>query len=653
MSEKERILYLRKELERLSHEYYDLDNPSVSDIEYDTMMRELRELEKKHPKMEDANSPSVKVGGNVSSTFSKFKHHIQMQSLQDVFNLDDIREFVNSVHRQYPNATFSVETKIDGLSISLTYDNGHLTTGATRGNGFIGEDVSENVKCISGIPSTIPEKEHIVFRGEVYMLKKTLEKINAERISNGETPFANCRNSAAGTLRQLDPAIVKERGLCCFVFNLQESTTPVKTHWEALQIADRCGIATVRRTLAKTADEVVKAIDDIGDERNSLPFDIDGAVVKVNELDIREDMGITAKYPKWAVAYKYPPEERSTVIRDIKLQVGRTGVITPKAVFDTVSLCGSNISAATLHNFDVISAMDIRIGDTVIIHKAGDVIPKIVKVVKEKRPDRTVPFKMPCECPVCHHKAERTEGEAALKCTNPNCPAKITRNFIHFVDRNAMNIENLGPSVIEQLIDAGKLKCFEDFYHITKEDFLELEGFKEKKAQKSVDSINKSRNTTLDRVITALGIPLVGEKASKTICEYFNYDFNALDTASTEEISAIQDVGEKMAYSLRKYLDENKTAIASLLSQMKLTVPEMKRSIDSEYSGKTCVITGSFEGRSRSEIEARLKELGATVSGSVSKKTDILICGEAAGSKLEKAKSLGIKIETSLDKIFD
>lgn len=651
MGEAERIKQLRSELTEHNRRYYELDDPIISDSEYDALMHELRALEGKHPELYDENSPTVKVGGAPNGPFKKFTHKIQMQSLLDVFTLDEVREFVENVHAEYPKATFSVEYKIDGLSISLTYENGVLVMGATRGNGFIGEDVTRNILQIQDIPKAIPEKKHSVFRGEVYMARTTLEKLNEDRVANGEVPFANCRNAAAGTLRQLDPKVVKERQLKCFVFNVQENSVGLDTHKAGLDYVAEQGLSTVSRETVFTADEVIAAINAIGEIRPKLSYDIDGAVIKVNEFSIRDEMGVTSKYPKWAVAYKYPPEEKSTVVRDIIVQVGRTGVLTPKAKFDTVQLSGSKVSAATLHNFDLIKTMDIRIGDTIIVHKAGDIIPKIAKVVKEKRPEGTVPFGIPTTCPICGGKVVKVGGEAAVRCVNDECPAQFNRKLIHFVDREAMNIDGLGSSIIEQLVDSKKVQKFVDIYRLSKDDLLGLEGFKDKKAEKILSAIEASKNTTLDRVIYALGIPLVGKKASTLICKHFNYDLDKVLGATVEEMSGIEGVGEKIAKAASDYFSAHKSAIEELASQMNLHV-EAEEIEESDYTGKTCVVTGSFEGHSRSEIEDRLKKLGAKVSGSVSKKTDILFAGEAAGSKLQKATDLGITIKNSIDDLF-
>lgn len=653
MDEVKRIIELREELTECNRRYYEEDDPMIPDIEYDMKMHELRDLEAKHPEMADDNSPTVKVGGEASGPFEKFTHKIQMQSLRDVFSMDEVSEFVEDVHSEYPDATFSVEFKIDGLSISLTYENQKLVMGATRGNGFIGENVTANVLQIADIPATIPETKHTVLRGEVYMTEKMLSILNEKRLKNGEKLFANCRNAAAGAIRQLDPNAVKERGLKCFVFNIQENSVGLKTHKECLDYAEKLGFSTVNRNTVKTTEDVIQAIMDIGAERAKLPYNIDGAVIKVNELDIREAMGVTNKYPKWAVAYKYPPEERSTILREIQVPVGRTGVLTPRAVFDTIQLAGTNVSAATLHNFDLIKAMDIRVGDTIVVHKAGDIIPKISKVIVEKRPEGTLPFKVPTVCPVCGHPVVKAEDEAALKCVNDDCPAMFLRKMVHFVSRDAMNIMGMGVSIMEQLVDKGYVKSLTDVYRLTKAQLLTLDKVKDAKAENVLKAIEKSKRTKLNRVLYSLGIPLVGHTATELMCSHYNDDLDAILSASKEALMTIEGIGEKIAEAAVNYFSVHEAFIRELVGFMVLekTTPIVMDE-DGEFAGKTCVVTGSFEGHSRSDIEARLKELGAKVSGSVSKKTDIVFCGEKAGSKLEKAQLLGLEIRESVNELF-
>lgn len=651
MDEEKRILQLRKELLEHNRNYYDNDAPTISDYEYDMLMHELRSLEAKHPEMYDPNSPTVKVGGTSSSKFSKFTHKVPLQSLIDVFDVKEVEAWVKEVQATYPNATFSVEAKIDGLSLAVTYDNGHLVMGATRGNGLIGEDVTENVKCIGSIPTKIPEKKHTVFRGEVYMPKKVLERLNEERIKNGEQPFANCRNAAAGTLRQKDPKEVLDRQLSCMIFNIQENSVGLTTHCDGLEYAKAQGMLVTPYTHVTTAEDVVKTIGIIGSIRDTLSYDMDGAVVKVNELDIREKLGVTAKYPKWAIAYKYPPEERTTVVRDIKLQVGRTGVITPKAVFDTVQLCGTNVSAATLHNFDMLKSLDVRIGDTVRVYKAGEIIPKVTSVVMEKRPASAVPFEIPTKCPICGGPVEKDEDGVALRCMSDTCPAKFHRRLVHFVHRDAMNIDGIGKQTLEQMCDTGMVTKYEDLYKLTKDQLMTLDKVGDKKAENILSAIEASRKVKLANFLYAFGVPLFGHKATELVADKYK-TLDKVLTATEEDMAKIPGVGEAIAKSACSYLKANKAEVEALGALMNIEAVKEKKVSMGNYTGKKCVITGTFDSHSRNEIQAALEAQGAVVAGSVSKNTDILFCGHDAGSKLQKAKELGVEIHESVDDLF-
>ena len=646
--ERELIISLRERLKVLNHHYYDLDEPLVSDAEYDILLHRLRDLEAKYPDMYDPESPSVKVGGTVSSTFEKYEHKVQMQSLLDVFSFDEVKSFVEKIKKEHKNAKFSVEYKIDGLSILVLYENGKLKTGATRGDGFIGEDVTENIKQISDIPHTINYDGRIAFRGEVYMSKKSLEVANAEREENGEALFANARNAAAGSLRQLDPSLTKKRNLKCFIFNIQEGN--FTSHEDGLFKANELGFKTVNSVIVDNCEDIIKEIERIGTIRDSLEYGIDGVVIKVNSIAEREEIGTASKYPKWAIAYKFPAEEKKTIVREIKLQVGRTGNITPVAIFDTVQLAGTQVSKATLHNFDYIKEKDIRIGDTIIVRKSGDIIPEVVKVIE--RGEGAEEYKEPTVCPVCGGKVMRDEENVALKCISDSCPAQLERNIIHFVSRDAMNIDGMGPAIVSQLLSKNIIKKVTDIYSVTKNEFLTLDKIKEKSAENLLNAIEKSKNCELYRVIYGLGIPLVGLKASKLICKNYNDDFNEMTKATVETLSEVSEIGPKIASSFIEYVNTNKEHIEELIGIMNIKKTEKIEIVESEYTGKTICVTGSFEGYSRKEIEEKLISLGAKVTGSVSKKTDILFCGEAAGSKLEKANANNVKIIYSLDGLF-
>ena len=643
---KEEIEKLRKELEYHNKKYYDEDNPEISDFEYDKLSLRLRKLEKEYPEYANENSPTKKVGGHSKNIFSQVKHDVQMQSLQDVFSYDDVGEFVFKMQEEYgENIEFTVETKIDGLSVSLEYENGVLVKGSTRGDGFVGEDVTENLKMVNGIPEKLFTKETFEVRGEVYLPRKEFESINRKLEESGKQILANPRNAAAGTLRQLDSKLVKQRNLSIFVFNLQKGKQFV-THSESIEYIKSAGIKTIEYIkVCVGIEEVLNEIKKIGNLRDKLPYDIDGAVVKVNNLKIREEVGTTAKVPKWAVAYKYPPEQKETKLVDIKMQVGRTGQVTPMAILTPVRLAGSLISKTTLHNFDYVKQKDIKIGDTVVIQKAGDVIPEVISVVKNKRNGDEVEYNIPTFCPVCGEKLEKINDEVALRCTNIECPAQTFRSLVHFASRDAMDISGLGDAIVEQLIDNKLIKDIADIYYLKYEDIVKLDRFAPKSARNLINAIEKTKNNSLDKLLFGLGMRHIGKKAAKVLAQNFD-NIYMIKKASLEEINGLDDFGEIMAKSVIEFFSKEQTDI--LIAKLKnagVNLEGMKKELDSEIlKDKTFVITGSFDGYSRNDITKLIERNGGKVSGNVSKKTSFLVSGEDSGSKLIKAESLNIPV---------
>lgn len=643
---KEEIEKLRKELEYHNKKYYDEDNPEISDFEYDKLSLRLRKLEKEYPEYANENSPTKKVGGHSKNIFSQVKHDVQMQSLQDVFSYDDVGEFVFKMQEEYgENIEFTVETKIDGLSVSLEYENGVLVKGSTRGDGFVGEDVTENLKMVNGIPEKLFTKETFEVRGEVYLPRKEFESINRKLEESGKQILANPRNAAAGTLRQLDSKLVKQRNLSIFVFNLQKGKQFV-THSESIEYIKSAGIKTIEYIkVCVGIEEVLNEIKKIGNLRDKLPYDIDGAVVKVNNLKIREEVGTTAKVPKWAVAYKYPPEQKETKLVDIKMQVGRTGQVTPMAILTPVRLAGSLISKTTLHNFDYVKQKDIKIGDTVVIQKAGDVIPEVISVVKNKRNGDEVEYNIPTFCPVCGEKLEKLNDEVALRCTNIECPAQTFRSLVHFASRDAMDISGLGDAIVEQLIDNKLIKDIADIYYLKYEDIVKLDRFAPKSARNLINAIEKTKNNSLDKLLFGFGMRHIGKKAAKVLAQNFD-NIYMIKKASLEEINGLDDFGEIMAKSVIEFFSKEQTDI--LIAKLKnagVNLEGMKKELDSEIlKDKTFVITGSFDGYSRNDIIKLIERNGGKVSGNVSKKTSFLVSGEDSGSKLIKAESLNIPV---------
>ena len=649
---KERIEELRKKTEYYAKKYYDDDNPEITDFEYDMMMLELRTLESQNPEFITKDSLTQKVGGHVKEGFAKVEHEVPLQSLQDVFNFEEIEAFDERVKKVasengIDEVKYVVETKIDGLSSALEYKDGKLVRGATRGNGLVGEDVTENLKTIKTIPQELPEKINITVRGEVFISKKEFEKMNQEREENEEELFANARNAAAGSLRQLDSNITKKRPLDIYIFNVQKiEGKEFNSHFEELEYLEKLGFnVNPVRIPCSNIEEVKKAINKIGEDRENLTFGIDGAVVKVDNLKLRTILGTTSKVPKWAIAYKYPPEQKETILKDIEFQVGRTGVITPLAILEPVRVAGSLISKTTLHNEDFVKEKGLKIGDRVIIQKAGDVIPEIVRAVVEKRDGTEKEFVMPTHCPVCGAETVREEGESAVRCTGIECPAKLYRNLVHFVSREAMNIDGLGENIIGILLEKKMISNIADIYDLEFEDLASLKKNGKKFAQNLIDSINISKQNDLYRLITALGIRHVGVKAAKVLAKTYE-NMDNLSNASIEDLSQVDEVGPIVANSINEFFSQEQTK--DLLKRLKDAGVNMERqkeeNEDDRFAGKTFVLTGSLEKYSREEASNIIEKFGGKTSSSVSKKTTYLLAGEDAGSKLTKAQSLGVQI---------
>ncbi len=649
---KEEIDRLRREIEYHNKKYYDEDEPEISDYEYDKLTQRLKKLEKEHPEYVTDDSPTRKVGGHSKNIFNQVTHDVQMQSLQDVFSFDDVKDFVFKMQREYgENIEFTVETKIDGLSVSLEYENGKFVRGSTRGDGFIGEDVTENLKMVDGIPDRLSTKDTFEVRGEVYLPRKEFESINEKLEESGKQILSNPRNAAAGTLRQLDPKLVRARNLSIFVFNLQKGKK-FSNHSESIEYIKNTGIKTIEYIkVCVGINEVLAAIEEIGKKRDSLPYDIDGAVVKINDLKLREEAGSTVKVPKWAVAYKYPPEQKETKLLDIKVQVGRTGQVTPMAILEPVRLAGSVISKTTLHNFDYIKTKDIKIGDTVVIQKAGDVIPEVINVVKSKRTGDEKEYNVPTICPVCGEKLEKLENEVALRCTNSECPALTYRSLVHFASRDAMDISGLGGAIVEQLIDENLIKDIADIYYLKYEDIVILDRFAPKSAMNLINAIQNTKANTLDKLLFGLGMRHIGKKAAKILSENFD-DIYEIGKASVEEINALDDFGEIMAKSVVDFFSKEQTKkLIQKLENAGVNLKGNKKELSSnKLKGKIFVVTGSFDDYSRNDITKLIEENSGKVSGSVSKKTSFLVAGENAGSKLSKAESLGIPV-ISIEKL--
>lgn len=655
MTAEARIAELRKTLEYHIERYYNQDNPEISDYEYDMMMQELKALEKEHPELVASDSPTQKVGGNAKRTAGVLvRHNVPMLSLQDVFSKEEVYRFVEEMQGQLDDPEFVVEYKIDGLSMSLRYENGTLVMAETRGDGInFGEDVTANAKVIKDVKSKLKgAPEYLEVRGEVYMTNASFDKVNENQELLGKKLFANPRNCAAGTLRQLDSAVTKERNLSLFVFNIQQVRgMEFVTHTEGYEFLKKCGITVIDDyKVCKTADEVWEAITAIGENRGNLPYDIDGAVVKINRYADREVLGATSKVPRWAVAYKYPPEEKEAKLLDIELSVGRTGRITPTAVFEPVRLCGTSVARATLHNQDFIDDLDIGIGDTIVVYKSGEIIPKVKQVNKELRPEVWKRFLIPEVCPVCGAKTEREKDTADIRCTSPNCPAQLERHIMNFVGRDAMDIKGFGTVYIEELVRQGYIKDIADVF-VLKEHREELieKGIigKEKNTDKLLDAIEKAKENDAYKLLTGFGIPNVGKAAAKSIMKHFG-SIEKLMHASMDELQDVNDIGEVSAECIRRFFlnEDNKVIISRLESYGVKMAAEVAETIESAITGKTVVVTGTLPTLGRKEAQELIEKYGGKASGSVSKKTDYVLAGEAAGSKLTKAQELGIPVLT-------
>lgn len=643
---KKRLDELKTVIEKANRNYYDLDAPTLEDDEYDALMRELRDIEQQYPELLTADSPSQRVGGTAQTTFEKVTHTVQMGSLQDVFDVSEVRDYYDRVKAEGASE-FTVEPKIDGLSVSLVYENGVLVQGSTRGDGFIGEDITPNIKTIRSIPLNIPEKLPLLeVRGEVYMPKKSFGELCELQEKNGEPLPKNPRNAAAGSLRQKDSKITASRKLDIFCFNIQRvEGKEFKTHSESLEFIEKAGFRVIPDIrVCHTVDEIIERINEIGQMRQSLPFDIDGAVVKVNDLALRTEIGATAKVPKWAVAFKYPPEEKETILRSIEINVGRTGALTPVAVFDPVQLAGTSVARAVLHNQDFITEHDVRVGDTIVVRKAGDIIPEVVRSVKHA--ENSEPYFIPDKCPVCGAAAVRDEDEAVIRCQNPDCPAQLLRSLEHFASRGAMNIDGLGEAVVEQLVSADLVHMVADLYTLTLQDLTALERFGEKSAVNLLKAIENSKQNEPDRLIFALGIRGIGQKAATLLMQKFG-SVDSVMEASAEDIAAIDGFGEILANSVYNAMREpHRVKLIERLKKLGLKMTYSSKQVSDKLNGLTFVLTGTLPTLKRDQAKEMIEQRGGKVSGSVSKKTSYVVAGEEAGSKLTKANELGITVLT-------
>lgn len=649
MDYRERIQELRELLNENGYRYYVLDAPTMSDREYDLLNRELEELEAAHPEEVTPDSPTQRIGGKLLQGFETYAHEVPLESLQDVFDQEEVGDFCHRMEETLgADAVYSVEPKVDGLSVALEYRDGVFVRGATRGDGRVGEDVTENLRTIRSIPMTLPEKlPRLIVRGEVFMARSVFEEINAQRELEGKALMANPRNAAAGSLRQLDPKICAQRRLDIQVFNLQLAEgKSFESHSETLAyLASQRFRVIPHKTLSSRA-QVWEEISRINDERMDYPFDIDGAVVKVDRLSDREQLGSTAKFPKWAVAFKYPPEQKPAQVLDIVVQVGRTGVLTPKAVLTPVRLAGTTVTSATLHNQDYITEKDIRIGDTVVVQKAGEIIPEIVEVIREKRPEGTAPYTLPTACPVCGAPVVRDEDGAAVRCTGAECPAQLLRNLTHFASRDAMDIDGCGPAVLQQLVDSGLVRTAADLYALDAAQVAKLERMGKKSAENLIGAIEKSRSNDLSRLIYGLGIRQVGEKAAKVLAMRFG-TLDALMAATVEELTAVPDVGEITARCIVDYLSQPQALdLIRRLREAGVNFQSTREVVDQRFAGMTFVLTGTLTRFDRKTAQSLIEERGGKAAGSVSKKTSYVVAGEAAGSKLRKAEELGISVLT-------
>ncbi|MBO8158757.1 NAD-dependent DNA ligase LigA [Thermosyntropha sp.] len=653
MDLKEYIEKLREEIRRHDHHYYVLDNPLISDAEYDRLMKELKELEEKHPELITPDSPTQRVGGKPLEKFGTYQHRVPLLSLDNVFSLEELREFDRRIKKEAPNPSYVAELKIDGLSIALIYEDGILKTAATRGDGITGEDVTSNVKTIKAIPLRLKDKiKNLQVRGEIYMPKEAFLRLNQEQEEKGGKTFANPRNAAAGSLRQLDPRITAGRNLSAFIYDiLYIEGEEIKTQEEALNFLKEQGFpVNPHYRFCQDIDEVYEYCREYGEKRHELPYEIDGVVVKLNPFAPREVLGYTAKSPRWAIAFKFPAEQKETILKDVEINVGRTGIITPTAILEPVSLAGTTVSRASLHNFDLVKEKDIRIGDTVLVHKAGDIIPEIIASLPEKRTGKEKKIEAPEYCPVCGSKAVQYPDEVAIRCDNINCPARLKESLIFFASRDAMDIEGMGPAVVEQLVDKGLVKSIDDIYRLKAEELEKLERMGPKSASNLIKAIEDSKKRPLHHLITALGIRHIGAKTAKTLTRYIK-SIDEFKKVTTDELKQIPEVGDKMAESIILFFSEprNIAMIENLKALGVNMVEEEEIGEGQALAGKTIVLTGTLKSLTRKEAEEFIEKQGGKTSSSVSKKTDFVVVGENPGSKYEKARELGIAILTEAE----
>ena len=648
MSDAQEILELRRELNQANYEYYVKDDPTMSDYDYDHKLRRLEELEGAHPELITPDSPTQRVGGKALESFTQVTHRVPLESLQDVFDFDELRAFDQRVRGVEPKVSYSVEPKVDGLSVALEYQDGQFVRGATRGDGLVGEDVTENLKTVKSIPLSIHDVPGtLIVRGEVYMPKKVFHALNEEREKRGEALFANPRNAAAGSLRQLDPKIAAQRRLDIAVFNIQwAENEDFHSHTQGINYLADKGFKVIPHVICSSIEEAVAQVQAIGEGRENYPFDIDGAVIKVDDLAQRQTLGSTAKFPRWAAAYKYPPEVKTSRLTDIVIQVGRTGVLTPKAVLEPVRLAGTTVTNATLHNQDFITEKDIRIGDTVLVRKAGEIIPEVLSVVMEKRPDDAVPYRFPEVCPECGAPVARDEDGAHIRCTGAECPAQLLRNLAHFASRDAMDIEGLGIAVVENLVKAGLVKTPGDLYFLREEDVAELERMGKKSAQNLLSAIEKSKSQDLSRLLFAFGIRQVGQKAGKILAQRFG-SLDNLQAATVEELTQVDDIGAITAQSIVDWFASPQSQhLIARLKEAGVNMQAEQKGEDQRFAGRTFVLTGTLDRFTRAEATKMIEDRGGKAAGSVSKKTTYVVAGEAAGSKLRKAQELGVPVLT-------
>ena len=648
MSDAQEILELRKELNQANFEYYVKDDPTMADYDYDHKLRRLEELEGAHPELVTPDSPTQRVGGKALESFTQVTHRVPLESLQDVFDFDELRAFDQRVRGVEPKVSYSVEPKVDGLSVALEYQDGQFVRGATRGDGLVGEDVTENLKTVKSIPLSIPDVPGtLIVRGEVYMPKKVFHALNEEREKRGEALFANPRNAAAGSLRQLDPKIAAQRRLDIAVFNIQwAENEDFHSHTQSINYLADKGFKVIPHVVCSSLGEAVAQVQAIGEGRENYPFDIDGAVIKVDDLAQRQTLGSTAKFPRWAAAYKYPPEVKPSRLTDIVIQVGRTGVLTPKAVLEPVRLAGTTVTNATLHNQDFITEKDIRIGDTVLVRKAGEIIPEVLSVVMEKRPVDAVPYRFPEVCPECGAPVARDEDGAHIRCTGAECPAQLLRNLAHFASRDAMDIEGLGIAVVENLVKAGLVKTPGDLYFLHEEDVAQLERMGKKSAQNLLSAIEKSKSQDLSRLLFAFGIRQVGQKAGKILAQRFG-SLDNLQAATVEELTQVDDIGAITAQSIVDWFASPQSQhLIARLKEAGVNMQAEQKGEDQRFAGKTFVLTGTLDRFTRAEATKMIEDRGGKAAGSVSKKTTYVVAGEAAGSKLRKAQELGVPVLT-------